>query len=166
MGEKLVELFVGAALRPQTPWEQLAKAVVKLLTAMTTCHEAYMAYNSDANLAHNDEAALRRRWYDAVTQMGDSIAELRTVFAIHDVELGQIVGDYFMREKPVAYKSYMFKRDVAEGILEKVPLPARTLTEDTQSTDFDIAIAKLKVFIRDTLKLTREEILSAQNSIL
>jgi hypothetical protein len=168
MWEKLVELVVGKALdrvfRQRTPREQLAKAVVKLLTAMDTCHETYTSYNSNSTAFRSDKDKLRERWFGALLEMGESIGELRSVFEIHDLELGQIVGDYFWKEKP-STSTPAIKYDIAEGILEKIPHPAQSLTEDTQSADFDLAITKLKDFIRDTLKLTPEEILIAQKSI-
>ena len=162
MWQKILEIFAGKAIdrlmEKKTPRKKLAEAFVDLLTSMNSCHEAYLS-------TYAGPGSTSEEWWRAIVRLGTSVDRLTTVLEIHEPELLEALKDYSARETlEFAYSSHQSKDEYRNEPAQRVPnnlVIADIISRDLYEkggVDYDEAVAQLKVFMRDTLKLTPEEI--------
>ena len=194
MWVKILELLLGKILdrlpRERTPRERLVRALVDLFGAMTTCHQAYMAFRhvEERHLSTwqrslpNDEFDARiefwryarvdsEEWQRAIVGVARDLDHLRLVLDIHDPELLSVLNSYIngrslafeaarAKSHPVAYIAGAIGRGLPGSDMSEPEYYASLQAGDCK--DFEAAITKLRGFMLEDLHLSAEEIMSGR----
>jgi hypothetical protein len=168
--EKLVTLLIGKAadrlLVPRTGRQKLAGAFVKLFCSLHECEASFAVYRQyhSARLkegrGYESElfSDVGLKWLQSVHAVEHAISRVATILDIHAPDVGAALAEYLDGES-----KFIFEHELSESLLDS--LMVTKLVKDDLGFGMEIddtfnnAVAKLKSFMRDDLKITPEEML-------
>ena len=151
MWEQIIELLLGKALERlkdrNTPRNRMARAFAAVFVSLQKCHAEW-----ERCLTRN----CREEWLGYVNELATRIDGLRVLLEIHQPELLKILDDYGRSEARVSkYIGKMPETELTSLAIKEAFSPAMLSEVDGE---FELAMEKLRKFMRDELKLTPEEL--------